>query len=89
MKITFLRSGELDYLFHYVLTFDSSAVVRMCREERSKSSQRSNLLSRWHQLQLKLICEEMHAPQLVNWRQAGEKKGPNMSDLKQYIQSIV
>lgn len=33
----------------------------------------SNLLRRWHQLQLKLICEEMQAAQLVNCRQAGEE----------------
>lgn len=33
---------------------------------------KSNLLSRWHQLQLKLICEETQEPQLVNWRQAVE-----------------
>lgn len=48
----------------------------------SESVQKSNLLSRWHQLQLKLICEEMHALQLVNWRQAEEEKGQNRSNFK-------
>lgn len=54
----------------------------------SKSVQKPNLLSRWHQLQLKLICEEMHALQLVNWRQAGEVKGQNRSNVNEFIQSI-
>lgn len=41
----------------------------------------TNLLSRWHQLQLKLICELIHELQLVNWRQAAEGKGVKRSAL--------
>lgn len=41
-----------------------------------------NLLSRWHQLQLKLIWELVQVLQLVNWRQAGEGKGQQRSGLR-------
>lgn len=42
---------------------------------KSKNALISNLLSRWHQLQLKLICEEMQELQLVNCKQAAEEQG--------------
>lgn len=41
-----------------------------------------NLLSRWHQLQLKLIWELVQVLQVVNWRQAGEGKGQQRSGLR-------
>lgn len=44
----------------------------------SKSVLQSNLLRRWHQLQLKLLCDEMQELQLVNWRHAGEEKRPEL-----------
>lgn len=44
----------------------------MRREDANSFGIVPNLLSRWHQLQLKLIWELVQVLQLVNWRQAGE-----------------
>lgn len=48
--------------------------VEECDESGVFGEWRRHLLSRWHQLQLKLIWEETQELQLMNWRQAVEVK---------------